>query len=460
MKKPIFLLILFALSISPAIAACHTVTPSGSGSQTGADWNNAFAGLPSTLVRGDTYYLADGNYGSSLSLDQADSGTQVITIKKAQTYDHCTDTGWNASTMGSAQAVWQWQGGPIAKIGSDYWTINGNSNDPPNTIGCGGVATNPPSTMAGAAPNPAGCGIKIDDSTCTSTATDACTGGNGVINGGGQYVTWKSVEWQGSGINPNEPYFWESSLSASHQTVTHSYLHNFGTTTWTYGLNHAIFSYNYDWGGQDTSVNHGEALQDSGSDCCAQIYANVFRDWVTNGILVFVDPVTGTHDQFAFYDNVDYCTTYGNCRHNDGEIACINSSQTCTNFTFVQNTIINCTLACGLNSTNAGTYTWENNLYYHSNVSYTLGGSTFTADYNSYIDSGSPGNGSHDINSMAATPVPFANWNSSAGTLSGLATLASSRANWTGRAALSSPYTLDAASNKFVTARGAYELPK
>ena len=59
--------ITFIFSAKSASAACHTVTPSGSGSQTGADWNNAYAGLPGTLVRGDIYYLADGNYGNHLS---------------------------------------------------------------------------------------------------------------------------------------------------------------------------------------------------------------------------------------------------------------------------------------------------------------------------------------------------------------------------------------------------------
>src|SRR5580693_8886409 len=81
---------------------CLVVSPSGSGSHTGADWNNALAGLPSTLVRGDIYYLADGTYGQ-YSVSSA-SGSGWIEIRKAQSYDNCTATGWNTSTMGSAQA--------------------------------------------------------------------------------------------------------------------------------------------------------------------------------------------------------------------------------------------------------------------------------------------------------------------------------------------------------------------
>ncbi len=37
--------VLFCLASSSAFATCHTVTPAGSGTKTGADWNNAFAGF-------------------------------------------------------------------------------------------------------------------------------------------------------------------------------------------------------------------------------------------------------------------------------------------------------------------------------------------------------------------------------------------------------------------------------
>src|ERR1700747_1601232 len=43
-------------------AACHVVTPTGSGTKSGADWSNAMADLPSTLIRGDSYYLGPGVY--------------------------------------------------------------------------------------------------------------------------------------------------------------------------------------------------------------------------------------------------------------------------------------------------------------------------------------------------------------------------------------------------------------
>jgi hypothetical protein len=69
----------------------------------GSDWNNAFSSLPSTLVRGATYYVADGSYGG-YTFDDANSGTSLITVKKATASDHGTNTGWSAA-YGDGQAT-------------------------------------------------------------------------------------------------------------------------------------------------------------------------------------------------------------------------------------------------------------------------------------------------------------------------------------------------------------------
>ena len=39
-------------------AACHVVRQGGTGAKSGTDWNNALPDLPSSLVRGDIYYMA------------------------------------------------------------------------------------------------------------------------------------------------------------------------------------------------------------------------------------------------------------------------------------------------------------------------------------------------------------------------------------------------------------------
>lgn len=83
----------------------------------GSDWTNAFGQVPA-LVRGNTYYVADGTYNGFTS---SVSGTTPIVIKKATAADHGTDTGWNNS-YGDGQAVF----GDITLNDMGYFTLDGN----------------------------------------------------------------------------------------------------------------------------------------------------------------------------------------------------------------------------------------------------------------------------------------------------------------------------------------------
>ncbi len=84
------------------LAANHYIRDGATGGD-GSSWSNAWDDLPSTLTRGDTYYIADGYYAPYL-FDDAKSSTSYITIKKAIISDHGTETGWS-STYGDGQAV-------------------------------------------------------------------------------------------------------------------------------------------------------------------------------------------------------------------------------------------------------------------------------------------------------------------------------------------------------------------
>src|SRR5260370_33498806 len=173
------ILIAFIFSAKSAFAACHVVTPSGSGSKTGADWNNAYAGLPSTLTRGDVYYLADGAYGS-YTISTPDSGTTVVEIRKAQTYDNCTSTGWSAATMGSSQA--SFTGSPALNLNSDWFILNGNGTYA--GIGCGGA---PSPTGTGEPPKPSGFGIRLAGSSRARDVSGFCRDSNNI-----KYIRWVS----------------------------------------------------------------------------------------------------------------------------------------------------------------------------------------------------------------------------------------------------------------------------
>lgn len=103
--KRIFYSLALAACMLPAFAsaATHYVRADATGANNGSDWANAYKTLPSTLVRGDIYYVADGAYAARTFADPV-SGSTPITIKKATVADHGTNTGWS-NTYGDGQAV-------------------------------------------------------------------------------------------------------------------------------------------------------------------------------------------------------------------------------------------------------------------------------------------------------------------------------------------------------------------
>jgi len=106
-------------------AANHYIRDGASGD--GATWSSAWDSLPSTLTRGDTYYIADGSY-PGYSFDDSESGSTFITIKKATASDHGTETGWKSS-YGDGAAVFtsglSWSTG--------YYVIDGQTGGGPGS---------------------------------------------------------------------------------------------------------------------------------------------------------------------------------------------------------------------------------------------------------------------------------------------------------------------------------------
>lgn len=99
----VLLSILFSLgSLNAQTASVYYVRAGATGGNNGADWSNAYTSLPSTLVRGATYYIATGTYGS-YDFTTPESGTAWITIKKATVANHGTSTGWS-DAYGTGQA--------------------------------------------------------------------------------------------------------------------------------------------------------------------------------------------------------------------------------------------------------------------------------------------------------------------------------------------------------------------
>ena len=116
---------IFLFLIVSVSAANHYVRQGASGN--GNDWSNAYGSLPSTLVRGDTYYVADGSYGG-YGFNDADSGTTLITIKKATASDHGTSTGWQSS-FGDGQVIFT----STISFSSGYYVLDGQTGGGPGS---------------------------------------------------------------------------------------------------------------------------------------------------------------------------------------------------------------------------------------------------------------------------------------------------------------------------------------
>src|ERR1700691_2339464 len=498
-----FILVLLAAS-SFAQVTCVAVAPTIAGTGSGTTWGNAkaYSALSgSGWVRGDRCYLADGNYGTTLNVSTAASGTAVIEIRKAQSFDYgqgssvgCSnnlnsDSSWNAGTMGSVQAYLQApsRGGSSLFSLTGYITINGNgsgvSNDP---VGCGKMYSNPPATNVVAPPSPAGCGIKFDDSTCTATSLGACgAGGSGInpTNGTGDIFEWTEHFGNGGrgaslatvgGTSPNEEY-WMWLQSVSGNTLSHNYFHNMMTTyvLLNGGDSNITISNNYFWGIYDNGSLHSEAIQVQGTNTDVYVYGNILRDQVTNGDVVVIGATGGNLNGLYFYNNLDYCTNgtssedfiYGNsCNHTQAMLGCINSGAVCANFYVYNNTQAQVgggsggTFKCGTANSAGGTVTnlnFENNLFYNCGgfQTYNSSGTGGTWDYNAYLNSGQAAIGAHDTSS-SSSPNPFTALNATTPLLS----IASENALWDTRVSLGSPYDTDILGTTRTTDRGAYQF--
>ena len=117
------MVVLLLMTAGAAHAANRYVRAGASGASDGSDWNNAYPTLPSTLQRGDTYYVAAGSY-PAYTFDDAQSGTLTITVKKATAADHGTSTGWQAA-YSSGQAVFS----SVLRFATGYYVFDGQTRD-------------------------------------------------------------------------------------------------------------------------------------------------------------------------------------------------------------------------------------------------------------------------------------------------------------------------------------------
>jgi len=316
---------------STILAACHTVTNAGAGAADGSDWNNPFAGLPATLVRGDDYYFADDTYSaqSGYQLDDAESGTLRITLIKATEPDHCTDTGWSAP-LGDGQAIFTAEtgyGGAILWIRAGFVTINGVSRTSLTT----------------------GHGFVFDCSTAPSTP-NFCWG-NRLDGFDGFTITFTEYAGTGDeGLDPISSPVGIRCVGTSGSPATgclnlvmqNLYMHGWQDCVLTGQNDTVLFEHSVCQDNLNTPANHGQAWGDQGSSNVTIRY-NRFEDIEGTAHIVVLNRSgpAETADSWHIYGNVHYCTAdapAGDCDCGNGIIACVNG-ENCPNWRVYNNTI-------------------------------------------------------------------------------------------------------------------------
>lgn len=157
---------LFFLLSLPAFGASKYVRAGASGSNDGSSWADAWQTLTNIVwARGDTVFIAGGNYTNTLSIECAESESSIVTLKKANATDNSLDAGWDAA-YASQQAFIN---GTVS-IANSYVVIDG---------------------VTGA--DRSGYGIKIYQA--------AAGGGNAIMNmtSGKSFFTLSRVEMEGPG---------------------------------------------------------------------------------------------------------------------------------------------------------------------------------------------------------------------------------------------------------------------
>lgn len=367
MVKHIILLLFIAASANAATIYCG---PSGSGS--GADFNN-LAALPNNagFTRGDTYVVIKGAYGSK-TFDEPETGSTLITIRKASTADSAV-AGY-ATSLFDTQATFD-----TFAFFSGYCTIDGVTGGGP------GSWTN-------------GHGIKIDNVQINPSYTS-----HNWNAGDGDNVTIRHCEIDGTGQSGTTAAI--SIDFASNLTVEYCYTHhNAECFVRSLNSNGGLVQYNF----------VGEFC----TDCSPAIHGEIFS-WKYNGsltvrwnVFIWVESTGGimiantSADSVSVYGNVFYrppavTWTYGGDGVVGGWVG--RTDLGVYNMRVVNNTFINIPdqALSPLGITPGNNRIVRNNYFYNSDTGLPSG--SWDEDYNHYQDSG----GESEANGTAGTGDPF-----------------------------------------------------
>ena len=365
----VIVLLVFHVLPWNANAANHYVRADAAGTASGADWTDAYVELPASLVRGDTYYIADGLYDGYL-FDDAESGTVVITVIKATVSDHGTATGW-LDSYGDGQAVFD--GG--TSFWSAYWVLDGVTGGGPANGWNGNF------------------GFKIDVNTVPGTNIRIGQFGNP------HDITIRHIDIEGFGSVATNPGIWvEYDVDGSNATanLTFSYLwfHGIGSVPLLIDGGHAgtgitgdiIVEYAYVQSYFGSGAIHTEVMSAAQGELPNVTWRNslITDIQLTGGLMWW--PWDPSNPTLNIYGNVFYKASGAAWQATNGIIGGWTAGTT-KNINVYNNTFIGISEEifvpfAGSPSNNIA----KNNLFYNcSNVHFYIIG---THDYNHFINSG------------------------------------------------------------------------
>ncbi|MGZ3743800.1 MAG: hypothetical protein ACXWRA_08110 [Pseudobdellovibrionaceae bacterium] len=340
-------------------AANHYVRSGTAGNGSGIDWTNAYISLPQNLVRGDTYYIADGTYGPHNFADAA-NGSQTIMIKKAIASDHGTDTGWQ-STYGDGEAVFQ-SDTTVWEFDTPFYIVDG---------------------QRGHGKNPGGYGFRVF-CTASRASSSSFTMGSIVADN----ITMRHIEWDWnngtSATSSGAPRMLGAAanngiIESSYFHHAPSYVHDFGGYPGTTPFTNWLIKDNYYYmiGGGGGVTAHWELfwwMNFDNSEISHNIFENIFGDvsGQTGWIMVGRTDNLKIHGNLFFCSDSNFCSIGGN-----GVIATWNNDDYVnTNISIYNNTFAKLSGGYGphilfAHATLADTgIELKNNLYYNSSFAW------------------------------------------------------------------------------------------
>lgn len=378
-------------------------------------------------MRGDTYYIAVGDYPLEPNLNTAVSGTTVITIQAATVKSHGTGTGWNDAYGVLSGSQVSFSGG--IEMTTGYWNWDGiiGPNFDSNSADYGFLI-----------PKPSSC-----------STWWGVTLGNGTQNLDGITLTHFAFMGCGDGVDTESIGVLSGTqiTSEANLYVGHSYFHGWqNAISLSNGSNvgnNPTIEYDYFTDSQSYSDHHGELI-DVGWTSGLTYRFNIMTDCVGTGCIASNNCNT-SHlglDGASIYGSQFLSSNTGNgiIAAVDGGKGCVISGTAVYNNTFSSSTLNGgAILADGGGTGN----TFQNNIIFNQAGTMNTGG---TVSYNSYYQATAIPTQS---NGQTSSANPFVNSSGQNYQLS------VDTAAWT---PLGSPYNIDPLGITRTSSRGMFQL--